>query len=47
MFLANRNTKGNKIIFAIIIEIKAVFILELKITNEVINAATLSATFSP
>ncbi len=47
MFLANRRTKGNKTIFAIIIEIKAVFILELKITNEVINAATLSATFSP
>ena len=47
MFLANRKTKGNKKIFAIIIEIKAVFTLELKMTNEVIKAATLSATFKP
>jgi hypothetical protein len=47
MFLANRKTIGNKTILAIIIEIKAVFILELKITKEVINAATLMATFRP
>jgi hypothetical protein len=47
MFLANRKTKGNKTIFAIIIEIKAVFTLEWKNTNEVINAAKQRATFSP
>ena len=47
MFLANRKTKGNKTIFAIIIEIKAVFMLESKMTKEVINAATLIATFNP
>jgi hypothetical protein len=47
MFLANRRTKGNKTIFAIIIEIKATFTLDLNMTNEVINAAKLRATFNP
>jgi hypothetical protein len=47
MFLANLKTNGNNITFDTIMAIKAVFILELKIRYDPINAATPRPTFNP
>lgn len=46
MFLDHLNIKGNKTTLDIIIAMKAVFILELQIRNEMINDAIPSATFN-
>jgi hypothetical protein len=47
MFLAHRKTKGAKTSKEIIMEIKAVFMLDSKIENEMIKVPIPMATFSP
>ena len=47
MFLDHLKTRGNNIIMAAMIEIKAVFKEQLKMTNDTIKAATPIATFNP
>ena len=47
MFLDQRKTNGNETISAAIIEIKATFRLEPKITKEIIKAAIPIPTFNP